>query len=751
MIAKLRSRGVGHVLLIALVVLILLLPGLVQPSKLVYPTWSEFSDLTLIHWPKVSLIRQSLSKGHGFPLWSTYALSGQPLAANQLAMLFYPPALLLLAGPMAWAFSVFYVLHLIWAGIGTYWLARGLGRTREAAVLAGLVFAIGGKLVAHTTGGHASLVAAMAWAPWALGFLHRLLTEKRLSYAIWVGTALAAQATTHSYALLFTSYGLLVYTLVYLSLAAGPIRERLRTLASLVPVLGLIPLVVILLGAAQILPLLEMAPYSNRALDLAEATQFSLSPIQTLTGLLLPTADVGHEWIIYPGLFTLPLAAGAWRARRERPVLIIGLLTVTGVLLALGNYTPVYGWIYQILPGVSWVRTPARLWLFVALGLAVLSAYGFEAWHEVWRLPIRRVVRLALVAFSGFAVLLSLGATFPLELKGRGVWGLGVFGVLTGALLLWAIRRRPPAAFGWLTLLVLAIDLLSFDLTMVRYVSQEELAARGHSATDWLAAQGDSFRVYSPSYSLPQPAVSQAGLRQIDGVEPVHLADYDRFIALAGGYDDSTFGVTVPPFPEGVPVEEAYRHTMPNLRLLGLLSGRYLAAAFPMNLPGLVLRRQKEGTWIYENEIALPQTYVVHQTETMPQEQMWERLKMLEPSQLALVEEAPVLSGIEGATPAEVTTYSPNRLVVEAKLDLPGLLVVSEIWYPGWKALDNGDETSIVRANVVLRGVHLEPGHHIVEFEYRPWTVQVGMVLSSITVLALIFALGRDIIRGAVS
>jgi hypothetical protein len=198
-------------------------------------------------------------------------------------------------------------------------------------------------------------------------------------------------------------------------------------------------------------------------------------------------------------------------------------------------------------------------------------------------------------------------------------------------------------------------------------------------------------------------------------------------------------------------VEEAYRHTVPNLRLLGLLSGRYLAAAFPMNLPGLVLRRQKEGTWIYENEIALPQTYVVHQTETMPQEQMWERLKMLEPSQLALVEEAPVLSGIEGATPAEVTTYSPNRLVVEAKLDLPGLLVVSEIWYPGWKALDNGDETSIVRANVVLRGVHLEPGHHIVEFEYRPWTVQVGMVLSSITVLALIFALGRDIIRGAVS
>jgi hypothetical protein len=157
-----------------------------------------------------------------------------------------------------------------------------------------------------------------------------------------------------------------------------------------------------------------------------------------------------------------------------------------------------------------------------------------------------------------------------------------------------------------------------------------------------------------------------------------------------------------------------------------------------MNLPGLVLRWQKEGTWIYENEMALPPTYVVHQTEAMPQEQMWEHLKMLEPSQLALIEGAPVLSGVEGATPAEVTSYSPNRVVIEAKLDRPGLLVLSEIWYPGWKALDNGDETSIVRANAVLRGVHLEPGHHIVEFEYRPWTVQVGMVLSSTTTLVLI-------------
>jgi hypothetical protein len=168
-----------------------------------------------------------------------------------------------------------------------------------------------------------------------------------------------------------------------------------------------------------------------------------------------------------------------------------------------------------------------------------------------------------------------------------------------------------------------------------------------------------------------------------------------------------------------------------------MLNGKYLAAAFPLDLSGLVLRWQEDGVWIYENEMALPRAYVVHQTEVMPQEQMWERLRTLEPSQVALVEEEAVLSGIERGTPAEVTSYSPNRLVVEAKIDRPGLLVVSEIWYPGWKAFDNGKEMAIVRTNAVLRGVHLEAGQHIVELEYRPRTVSVGAAISAVTALIL--------------
>jgi hypothetical protein len=731
------ARQVHFAALAAALPVLAMLPALAQPWRLVYPSWSDYSDLALIHWPKVLLIRESLAGSHGLPLWSPYALSGQPLAANQLAMLFYPPALLLLLGPMAWAFSLFYALHLAWAGLGTYWLVRGLGRRPEAALLAAAIFALGGKLAAHTAVGHVSLVAAIAWTPWAFAFLHRALARRKFSDALLTGVALAAQACTHTYALVYTAYGLVFYAALYLLLEPGEFRERLRLALAAAPRLGVIPVAALLLGAAQLLPLLEMAPYSNRSLSLAEATLYSLSPSATLTGILFPTPNVGHEWVIYPGLLTLALGAGAWRCRRERPVLIFGLLTILGILLALGQYTPLYGLAYHLLPGVRWMRTPGRLWFFVTLGLSVLAAFGLEAWLAMWQQPRRRTVRLAIVAGSAAALALSLGVMAELGQGGRGAWGLGFFGLLSGAWLLWAIRRRPGRGLFWMALVVLVADLLSFDSTLLRLVPYTGAAAQGQQAATWLSGQAEPFRVYSPSYSLPQPAVSGAGLQQIDGVEPVHLAAYDRFMAMAGGYGDGPFSVTIPPFPDNVPVEQAYKDTPPDLQLLGLLNGRFLATSFPLDLPGLALRWQGEGTWIYENSFSLPRAFVVHQTEPVTDRELWKRLETTDLARVALVEDGPRLSGSGGPTPARIVDRSADHLTVEANLPAPGLLVLGESWYPGWTARDNGAEVPIERTDGLLRGVYLEAGSHTIEFRYSPWTVWAGLTVSGCAALLL--------------
>jgi hypothetical protein len=87
---------------------------------------------------------------------------------------------------------------------------------------------------------------------------------------------------------------------------------------------------------------------------------------------------------------------------------------------------------------------------------------------------------------------------------------------------------------------------------------------------------------------------------------------------------------------------------------------------------------------------------------------------------------------------ARITEYTPNRIVVEASLERRGLLVSSEVWYPGWQVSSNGQETDLLRVEGTLRGVLLDPGTHTVEFRYQPWTAGLGLALSGGTVLALL-------------
>jgi len=718
---------------------LLLLPGLFRPLSLLYPSWTEFSDLTLIHWPKVTLVRESLARGDGWPLWSPYALSGQPLAANQLAMLFYPPALLLLVGPLPVALALFLAVHLAWAGLGAYALARVLGLRPQAALLAGVLFALNGKLAAHTAIGHVSLVAGLAWTPWALAFLHLCLRRQSVAAALLAGVALAAQLATHSYALVFTAYGLAAYALLTLLWAPGSWRGRLAGALHSVPRLLLVPVTGLFLGAAQLLPLLEMAPYSNRSLGLAEATLHSVSPLQMVAGIVYPFAGAGHEAIIYPGLVGVILALIPLpRVLHKRPAAILAVLTGVAVILSLGNHTPLYRLAYSLLPGLSWMRTPGRLWFFAGLGLAVLAAYGWEAWQADRGGARRRAANAVLVAVMGTCLVLGLGAVFVLRLEGRTALGVTAWGTLGSALLLWVSRRRPAPLHGWLALLLVALDLLSLNVTLLRWVPLDQLAAQGREPAAWLSGQQDTGRAYSPSYSLPQPAASLAGLEQMDGVEPVHLASYDRFMALAGGYGDASFSVTLPPFPEEATLDQAHRDAVPDVDLLGLLNGRFLAAAFPLDLPGLALRFQGGATWIYENKEALPRAFVVHRSEPMNHEEVWARLQAVDLAQVAMVEGGPALAGPGEPSTARVVERGPNRLVVETDLAVPGLLVLGEIWYPGWEARDNGRPVPILRANAILRSVYLEPGEHRVEIDYRPRSVRVGVAVAAMTTVALL-------------
>jgi hypothetical protein len=93
----------------------------------------------------------------------------------------------------------------------------------------------------------------------------------------------------------------------------------------------------------------------------------------------------------------------------------------------------------------------------------------------------------------------------------------------------------------------------------------------------------------------------------------------------------------------------------------------------------------------------------------------------------------------KGRGNAAVTKLEPNRIEVKTESANPALLVLSANHYPGWRAYVDGESAAVLRVNYNQRGVAVSAGSHLVTFVYRPKSVLIGLVISLLTLAALIW------------
>jgi len=91
----------------------------------------------------------------------------------------------------------------------------------------------------------------------------------------------------------------------------------------------------------------------------------------------------------------------------------------------------------------------------------------------------------------------------------------------------------------------------------------------------------------------------------------------------------------------------------------------------------------------------------------------------------------------DGSSVTEVLRR-PGRVEFETFLTGPGFLILSDAFYPGWEARVDSEKREILQADVCCRAVALEPGCHRVEFRYRPRSFRIGLVISLVTLVALL-------------
>lgn len=675
-----------------------------------YQPAATFSDLAVSHLPNALFLKRSLLEWGQIPLWSTTILSGYPFFANPLSGLYYLPGWLALLFPLPLGLNLLVVLHLIFAGLGMFLFLRSLGLSEWAALFGALTFEALPKLYGHYGAGHITLIYAIAWTPWLLLAEQKRSASSRMRWVLpgaLLGLLTLADVRWLAYAALLW----LAFSFARL-LSADVRRAWPAWLAARLTNL----LIALMIAAPLLLPLAQYTRLSTRA-QLAPAESFTLSlPPGQLLGLIYPVIGGSAEWVLYPGAVSFALLLFAVSERSVRRRCAFWLLMILATLVyALGSYIPPLELLAN-LPGLNLLRVPPRMLFLTGLCMAVCASYALDALvaAAAGRQPVEgKRPALVLFAVTAFAVLFALAVwavvTVPLT---RIQFGWGALVMLLGAAaILLGLRQRIPARGLALALLVTAlVDLIAVNRLSLTFRAPEQVFAQGDTAAEYIAliAAGETFRVYSPSYSIPQHTAAVYNLELADGVDPLQLSSYAHYMENATGVPSSGYSVTLPAFATGRPALDN-QNAVPDAALLGLLNVRYVVADFPLAVDGLTPLAEFGRTSVYQNDRAVPRAWVQ--------------------------------STLAGPTEGTLTTLtldrSPNTISIDA-VSGPGVIMLSEIVYPGWQARIDGRLAEIEPVGDLLRSIVLPQGVHSVELTFRPAPLYIGLGLAGLAGLVLL-------------
>jgi hypothetical protein len=105
---------------------------------------------------------------------------------------------------------------------------------------------------------------------------------------------------------------------------------------------------------------------------------------------------------------------------------------------------------------------------------------------------------------------------------------------------------------------------------------------------------------------------------------------------------------------------------------------------------------------------------------------------------------AEYVRGRPGPDPTEavtVTRYEPQRVELEARLQRPGIVVLADVYYPGWTLEIDGKPAEILRTNRLMRGAAVTAGTHRLVYAYDPLSFRIGGLISLLSI-ALSLVLG---------
>ena len=741
-----------------------------------------------------------------FPRWNPLILGGTPFLESLAGGdALYPTSLLLLVMEPYRALGWKLVVHVFLAGLFMFGWVRSLGRSRAAALLAGLAYGLSPLMVSFVHPGHDGKLFVTALTPLLFWAAERTFVGRGLLPYVGVALVVALVLFTTHFQMAYFLFGAagVYYLFRTVQLWRGGKGEAdgdgdhadpygRRGPRAALPRLGLF-LAASVTGAAaagiQLVPAVDyVLEHSRRTAtttragaedNVAYSSSWGLHPEEAMSFVIPEFAGNmagGAAWATetywgrngwkdnheYFGLVVLLLAglsfAGA--PRRGLRWFFTGLGAVA-LLYALGRHTPVWRVFYEVLPGVSLFRSPSTASFLFAFSGITLAAFGVDRALELTGRAGEERARAATgylwIAAAALALLMLLVASGAL----LSFWTSVVHPAIDPFASRSLERARPFVVRGAFVATLLALATAG----AVWAGRRGWLAGSGVVAVLALLLAFDALRVGRAfvdtldfdRWAAPDPNVEFLRARQAEE-PPFRVAS---LVERAQDVRPAMFGLELATghhpndlarYREliGMRGSEAPEHLFhPNV--YRVLNVRYLI--YPTAQMGEVeglepVSRTHVGGRPYESVYALPglpRARLVGEARVVPDEEAVSTLMdpAFDPERVAILAEPPPVTLEGGPVAGEVAweERGTNRQRLLVTADRAALLVLADNWFPSWRARVDGEDAPVLRAYHALRAVPVPAGTHTVELYYASGVLRGSLALTVAT-LALLFAVG---------
>lgn len=730
----------------------------------------------------MDMFRQGL-----LPLWTSLIHCGFPLLADGQGALLYPLNLLFflsLPAPIANNYCIAFQILLTTAFM--YAFCRRLGISRMSSVVASWLWVFFGP-VSVSWGSPA--LNGLIW--WPLLFL---LAETISEKCDWRIIALAGTIMGFDWLSGFpqtTFYGIAGASMFFmfrlLTRHSGQWKNGIPPLSGWI-VAGIIGAGI---AAPQIMTTMEMSHFSVRTggTDFAFASLGSMFP-SGLLGFFLQSWNPLFAYSLagsnlHIGFICLAAALLTFRKKMGPLEYFLWFFVVTGCLLAMGKYTPLYKLVHMI-PGFSFFRYPYRFLYWTSFAVAILSAMGLDRLFSPSNKPdeLRRKMVVFLAGLTGLAIAASLLGSAAFHLARNILFRLAqsivnnsiagqayklqdqaYYSAKINTMIADIAQALSPLHAGIIISCIFAIGAVVV-LTVLLHKTQNvqkiktamylligcNVLALLHGPIGPMARTQDFL-----SFPLAPRCSTSEGLSRLYNVnssEEIRTGTYYRkkrldpnFNMLAGidhvgvysalgtsRYFDFFGALGTVNLAFAVPAVSATEVTRYR-QILNLSNVRYVACRKPMPLTGFQLISD-ENTVLYKNNECLPRAFVVPRAIRIASARaLLDSLHspLFDPRASVLIETDPgPASAIDGRySPAEILPNDNGIVSIRAKG--PGWLVFSETYYPGWSARVDGKDAAIFQGDYVFRTLPLEPGDHVIDFRFESRSFRTGLFIASAT------------------